>query len=174
MAFFVQSDDREIPFESTIIDPNRIFSRNGAYHALRKFKPGWQPGKLKKALDLIDKERTNFLDLLMPSKSGLLVSVHNNFRGYNVNREKDRSQRVSIKPDQNPRDFIICTDNSDFEILSSGPYNVVLQNEFPEKDDGSLSWEALRRNVRYLNIETRLGYLTQQKKMLAFIENSLD
>jgi hypothetical protein len=51
---------------------------------------------------------------------------------------------------------------------------VVLQNEFPEKDDGSLSWEALRRNVRYLNIETRLGYLTQQKKMLAFIENSLD
>ena len=174
MAFFVQSNDREIPFESTIIDPNRIFSRNGTYHALRKFKPGWQPGKLKMALDLIDKERTKFLDLLMPSKSGLLVSVHNNFRGYNVNREKDRSQRVSIKPDQNPRDFIICTDSNDFEILSAGPYNVVLQNEFPEKDDGSLSWEALRRNVRYLNIETRLGYLTQQKKMLAFIENSLD
>ena len=174
MAFFVQNNDREIPFESTIIDPNRIFSRNGTYHALRKFKPGWQPGKLKMAMDFIDKERTKFLDLLMPSKSGLLVSVHNNFRGYNVNREKDRSQRVSIKPDQNPRDFIICTDNNDFEILSSGPYNVVLQNELPEKDDGSLSWEALRRNVRYLNIETRLGYLTQQKKMLTFIENVLD
>ena len=174
LAFFIQNETREIPFKSTIVDPNRIFSRNGSYHALKKFKPGWQRGALKQALDEIDSVRTSFLDILMPGGNGRLIAVHNNFRGYNVNREKDRSQRVSIKPDQNPRDFIICTDNSDFEILSSGPYNVVLQNEFPEKDDGSLSWEALRRNVRYLNIETRLGYLTQQKKMLAFIENSLD
>ena len=44
----------------------------------------------------------------------------------------------------------------------------------PEKDDGSLSWEALRRGVRYLNIETRLGYLTQQKKMLSFVQNNLN
>ena len=80
---------------------------------------------------------------------------------------------MSIKKDQNPRDFIICTNLNDFESLSSGPYNVVLQNILPENDDGSLSWEALRRGVRYLNIETRLGYLTQQKKMLSFVENSL-
>ena len=46
--------------------------------------------------------------------------------------------------------------------------------EIPEKDDGSLSWEALRRNVRYLNVETRLGYLTKQKKMLRFIETTLN
>ena len=30
-----------------MIDPNRIFSRKGTYHALRKFKPDWQPGTLK-------------------------------------------------------------------------------------------------------------------------------
>ena len=95
--------------------------------------------------------------------------MHNNFRGYNIHREKDRSQKVSIKSDQNPRDFIICTNADDFEKLSSGPYNVVLQNKFPDKDDGSLSWEALRRNVRYLNIETRLGYLKKQKDMLNLI-----
>ena len=41
----------------SIVDPNRIFSRDGAYYALRKFKPGWQPGTLKMALDEIDKER---------------------------------------------------------------------------------------------------------------------
>ena len=174
IAFFVQSETREIPFESTMIDPNRIFSRKGAYHALKKFKPGWQPGTLKRALDLIDRERRAFLDILIPSKNGILISVHNNFRGYNVYREKDKSQRLSIKPDQNPRDFIICTNNDDFESLSSGPYNVVLQNILPEKDDGSLSWEAVRRNIRYLNIETRLGYLTQQKKMLSFVENNLN
>ena len=43
-----------------------------------------------------------------------------------------------------------------------------------EKDDGSLSWEALRRNVRYLNIETRLGYLSKQKAMLKYIEENLN
>ena len=51
---------------------------------------------------------------------------------------------------------------------------MVLQNKFPDKDDGSLSWEALRRDVRYLNIETRLGYLSMQKKMLKFIEETLN
>ena len=174
IGFFIESKTREIPFESTMIDPNRIFSRKGTYHALRKFKPDWQPGTLKKALDIIDAERNTFLDILMPSKRGVLISVHNNFRGYNVHIEKDKSQRVSIKPDQNPRDFIICTDSNDYDSLSDGPFNIVLQNIFPDHDDGSLSWEALRRGVRYLNIETRLGYLTQQKKMLSFVESNLD
>lgn len=174
IAFFIQSETREIPFQSTIIDPNRIFSRDGAYHALKKFKPDWHPKKLKSALDSLDIQRCYFLDMIMPFDNALLISVHNNFRGYNINREKDRSQRVSIKSDQNPRDFIICTNTDDFEKLSIGPYNVVLQNRFPEKDDGSLSWEALRRDVRYLNIETRLGYLQQQKKMLEFVEKNLN
>ena len=110
----------------------------------------------------------------MPNKNGLLISLHNNFRGYNVHKEKGTSQRISIKKNENPRDFIICTNSSDFEILVSSPYNVVLQNELPERDDGSLSWEALRRNVRYLNIETRLGYLSKQKAMLKYIEDNLN
>lgn len=174
LAFFIESETREIPFKSTIVDPNRIFSRDGAYYALRKFKPGWQPGTLKMALDEIDRERESFLDILMPNKNGLLISLHNNFRGYNVHKEKGNSQRISIKKNENPRDFIICTNSSDFEILVSSPYNVVLQNELPEWDDGSLSWEALRRNVRYLNIETRLGYLSKQKAMLKYIEDNLN
>ena len=174
LAFFIESETREIPFKSTIVDPNRIFSRDGAYYALRKFKPGWQPGTLKMALDEIDRERESFLDILMPNKNGLLISLHNNFRGYNVHKEKGNSQRISIKKNENPRDFIICTNSSDFEILVSSPYNVVLQNELPEMDDGSLSWEALRRNVRYLNIETRLGYLSKQKAMLKYIEDNLN
>ena len=174
LAFFIQNETREIPFKSTIVDPNRIFSRNGSYHALKKFKPGWQRGTLKQTLDEIDSERTSFLDILMPGGNGRLIAVHNNFRGYNVKYEEKRSQRTSIKPGQNPRDFIICTYEKDFEKLSIGPYNVVLQNKIPEKDDGSLSWEALRRNVRYLNVETRLGYLTKQKKMLRFIEERLN
>ena len=174
LAFFIDNESREVPYKSTIVDPNRIFSRNGSYHALRKFKPGWAPGTLKKALDEIDDEREDFLNILMPAKDGLLISLHNNFRGYNVYKEKNKSQKTSIKANENPRDFMICTNAKDFEKLASGPYNVVLQNVLPENDDGSLSWEALRRNIRYLNIETRLGYLSKQKKMLKYIEETLD
>jgi hypothetical protein len=43
----------------------------------------------------------------------------------------------------------------------------------PKKDDGSLSWAAMRHGVRYVNIETRLGWLSQQKKMLSFLEDHL-
>ena len=55
-----------------------------------------------------------------------------------------------------------------------GPYNVVLQDQLPNKDDGSLSWAALRDNVRYINIETRLGWLSKQQKMLKFVEGMLE
>ena len=174
IAFFVQSETREVPFKSTIIDLNRIFSRQGAYHALKKFKSYWRPHTLNRALDELDEERDSFLNVLMPSENGILIAVHNNFRGYNINMEKDRSQRISIKANQNPRDFILCTNEDDYEILKSSPYNVVLQNVLPENDDGSLSWEAIRRNVRYLNIETRLGQLTIQKKMLDYVALNLN
>tara|TARA_B100001250_G_C19808622_1_gene794654 strand:+ start:2060 stop:2764 length:705 start_codon:yes stop_codon:yes gene_type:complete len=172
-AFFIQNDNREIPYLSTIIDPNRLFSRSGSYNSLIKFKPYWPPGTLKNALDDLDRDRIQFLRIIMPKNDGVLISVHNNFRGYNVKYELKYSRKTSIKKQQNPRDFILCTHEKDFEKLANGPYNVVLQDTAIKRDDGSLSWESLRRNVRYVNIETRLGYLAKQKKMLAFVHNTL-
>jgi len=110
----------------------------------------------------------------MPTQNGVLISVHNNFRGYNVKYEIKNSRKTSIKKKQNPRDFILCTNEDDYEKLAVGPYNVVLQDTVKDRDDGSLSWESLRRNVRYVNIETRLGYLAKQKKMLEFVGRMLN
>ena len=60
-------------------------------------------------------------------------------------------------------------------VLEKSPFNVVLQNKLPDNDnDGSLSWVALRRNVRYINVETRLGYLSKQKQMLDYIAKYLN
>ena len=173
IAYFIQSEAREIPYKSTLIDPNRIFSRKGSYHALIKFKPEWAPGSIKASLDELDRERAQFFKELLPDGDGILIAVHNNFRGYNLQSEMYNNVKTSIKTKQSPRDFIICTFEGDFEKLSKGPYNVLFQNKIPERDDGSLSWAALNHNVRYVNIETRLGYLGKQKKMLAFIANTL-
>ena len=58
-AFFIDCNEREVPFGPTKVDPNRIFSREGAIAALRKFKPGWNKTVLKAALDNLDYERLN-------------------------------------------------------------------------------------------------------------------
>ena len=172
-AFFIKSKEREVSIGPTIVDPNRIFSRAGAEKALKKFKTDWKSKELKDLLDHLDNNRNKFLFNLFPSKGGLLIALHNNFRGYNVKDELNKSQSHSIKEDQNPRDFIICTNENDYKKLKSGPYNIVLQSTMKEKNDGSLSWAAIDNGVRYINIETRLGWLSQQRKMLDFVENIL-
>ena len=90
-----------------------------------------------------------------------------------MKKEIHKSDNISIKKDQNPRDFFICTNRNDFNILAKSPFNVVLQEKLSKKDDGSLSWAAIRHGVRYVNLETRLGWLSQQTKMLNYIEKNL-
>ena len=172
-AFFIKSKEREVVFGPTKVDPNRIFSRAGARKALKKFRPHWDHKELTKLLEKLDKSRNIFLFNIFPSEGGLLIALHNNFRGYSVKDELTNSQLHSIKKDKNPRDFIICTDLKDYQKLKKGPYNVVLQNIIDEDNNGSLSWSALENGVRYVNIETRLGWLSQQRKMLKFVESSL-
>ena len=42
-----------------------------------------------------------------------------------------------------------------------------------KNNNGSLSWAAIEHGIRYINIETRLGWLSQQRKMLQFVEKRL-
>ena len=169
-AFIIKSKNREVTLGPTIVDPNRIFSKSGARKALKNFKTDWDPNELNKLLLNLEKNRNDFLFNIFPSEGGLLIALHNNFRGYNVNDELKNSQLYSIKNNQNPRDFILCTDIKDYEKLKNGPYNIVLQSKVETNNNGSLSWAALEHGVRYINIETRLGWLSQQKKMLYFVE----
>lgn len=173
IAFFIQSSDREIPFMDTIVDPNRIFSTEGSSKALQKFKSNWNQTQLNEAISLLEKGRKTFLNEIFPTNGGLLIALHNNSRGYNIHSETQNSTSVSIKKDQNPRDFIICTEEVDFLKLEHGPYNVLLQNKNLGYDDGSLSWASLENGVRYINIEVRLGWLSKQKKMLNYIHYTL-
>jgi len=173
IAYFIQYSEREVPFWDTKVDPNRIFSTVGSRKALQKFKTDWNNTQLNEAVSLIERERRSFLDEIFPTNGGLLISLHNNFRGYNVHSEIKNSTSISIKEGQNPRDFIICTEEEDYLKLAKGPYNVVLQDKKVGKDDGSLSWASLENGVRYINIEVRLGWLSKQKKMLNYIHDTL-
>ena len=172
-AFLVEGILRESEFYGGIIDPNRIFSSLGAKANIQKYNPTWTSKQKAQRLLTIDTDRKIFFKNIFPKNGELLIALHNNYKGYNINKELGRSDAKSIKKDQNPRDFFICTNRLDFEILSQSPFNVVLQEKSPKKDDGSLSWAAIRNDIRYINIETRLGWLSQQKRMLNYIEKNL-
>ena len=173
IAYFINNNNREVYISDGMIDPNRIFSSIGAKNNIHKYNPQWSTKKRNTILKKMDQDRENFLETIFPKNGEVVIALHNNFKGYNVNQEISKSDTVSIKKDQNPRDFFLCTNRNDFEILSKSPYNVVLQESYPITDDGSLSWAAVKWGVRYVNIETRLGWLSMQKRMLKYANENL-
>ena len=172
-AYYIQNKLREVNFHGGLLDPNRIFSSDGIEKNIQKYNPQWSLSKKMEILASFDRERPTFLNEIFPKNGGLLIAIHNNFRGYNVNKEIKRSDSISIKIDQDPRDFFLCTNRTDFELLAKSPYNVVLQEKWTDEDDGSLSWAALRYDVRYVLLETRLGWFKKQKEMLNYLHKNL-
>jgi len=53
--------------------------------------------------------------------------------------ERPISDAESIREPANPHAFYLCTSPDDFKVLTTSPYNVVLQHAAPKQDDGSLS-----------------------------------
>ena len=172
-AYYIQNELREVNIYGGLIEPNRIFSSDGMKQAIQKYNPQWSVSKKKKILAIYDQGRSTFLNEIFPKNGEILIAIHNNFRGYNVNKEIKRSDSISIKIDQDPRDFFLCTNRTDFELLAKSPYNVVLQEKWIPENDGSLSWAAILHDVRYVLLETRLGWLNKQKEMLNYLHKNL-
>ena len=172
-AFFINSNDRVVLANGLKLDPNRIFSTKGTKKTLLKYHPEVSKNKKNAIVEELDKEREKFLEELLSPEGSLVVALHNNFRGYSIDSEIENAITYSVKPGQRRQDFFLCTDRADYDILSKSPFNVVLQSNDDELDDGSLSRFMGRKGVRYVNIEVKLGWLSQQKKMLKYLENSL-
>ena len=172
-AYYIQNELREVNLYGGLIEPNRIFSSDGMKQAIQKYNPQWSVSKKKKILAIYDQGRSTFLNEIFPKNGEILIAIHNNFRGYNVNKEIKRSDSISIKIDQATRDFFLCTNRTDFELLDKSPYNVVLQEKWIPENDGSLSWAAILHDVRYVLLETRLGWLNKQKEMLNYLHKNL-
>ena len=164
---------RNVPLLGGVADPNRIFSRVGAERNLRTLNPSWTAAQLTQALDLLDQNREKLMRHFTPPKGALLVVLHNNSGGYNVNEELADSDLTSIKQPERPHEFYLCTDPLDYQVLATSPYNVVLQNKKPSQDDGSLSRLAAARGFRYVNLETTNGYYEAQLERLEWLYQHL-
>jgi hypothetical protein len=155
------------------IDPNRMFSNEGAHRSLIRLNPGASAARVANALHQLNAGRESFVRRLLPGRGGLLVALHNNSRGYSIDTEIPLSVRHSVKPGQDRHDFLLATDASDYALLESSPFNCVLQTAAPPPDDGSLSRLCARRGTRYINIEAALGRRGEQAAMLNFVLSRL-
>jgi hypothetical protein len=172
-ALFIQSDTRYVPLNWGRIDPNRMFSTEGASRNLRLLNPEWTEAQISNATLSLMRDRHKFLKAIQPPAGGRIVALHNNSSGYSVESEVAISDRTSLKDRSNPHEFFLATDPADYEKLAASPYNVVLQNTAPKDDDGSLSRLATKLGIRYVNLECGLGKLERQRELLGWLEGNL-
>jgi hypothetical protein len=173
IAYVAENHTRNVPVESGQIDPNRMFSRDGAERSLKALNPDWTPERVQSALRILDQGREKLLEAFLPPRGGLLVALHNNAE-YSVKDEVAASDATSIREPAHPRAFFLCTDPADYQILSKSGYNVVLQQKPQGQDDGSLSRVAAARGMRYVNLEVPIGNFSRQEEMLDWLEWVLD
>ena len=136
VAHIVTGKTRNVEIAGLKIDPNRFFSRVGAEKSLLDLNQNADRARVDAVLNQLDKHREKLLHAITPGKGSRLFALHNN-RDYSVNDELDASDQMSIRQPDRPRNFFLCTDPRDFEVLRQSPCNVVLQTR-AEPDDGSL------------------------------------
>lgn len=168
-GYIVTGSMREVEIQGAKIDPNRLFSREGAERSLRALNSGMDPEKVIAILNFLDHGRNRLLRRIVPKKGSRLFALHNN-RNYSIQDEIAASDQVSVPQPQLPRDFFLCTNPRDFEILKQSPFNVVLQSK-PDPDDGSLSRLAARIGFRYINLECAIGDYEGQQERLRWLDD---
>jgi hypothetical protein len=171
-SFFVESSTRFVKIPGGEIDPNRMFSREGAEKSF-KSRNRWTPESLAEAMAALDRDRERFLKAILPPRRGLLVALHNNSQGYSIRAEESASQRVSLKRPNEPFEFMLLTSPADFAVVERSPFNCVLQDRPGGEEDGSLSRLCAARRIRYINIEAKLGNREAQQAMLDWILREL-
>jgi hypothetical protein len=172
-AYIVRNDQRTIRVRELELDPNRMFSREGAEKNLRSLNPNATEAQLQRVLDELDRERAGLLSALQPPRGGVLIALHNNRETYSVQTEIPISDAVSLVEPSRPRDFYLTTDPQDFEILRRSPYNAVLQSKAPPDDDGSLSRYCAKQGIRYVNNEVAIGEFERQREMVLWLAQNL-
>jgi hypothetical protein len=173
VALLIQSETRYVPLRGGQIDPNRMFSSEGASKNLRTLNPKWSEAQISNGALALERDRHKFLHAIRPPRGGRIVALHNNSNGYSVESEVAISDRTSLKDAKNPHEFFLATNSADFDKLAASPFNVVLQNAAPKDDDGSFSRLATRLGIRYINLECGLGKIERQRELLGWLEQNL-
>ncbi|HEY7392191.1 MAG TPA: hypothetical protein VH640_26975, partial [Bryobacteraceae bacterium] len=73
VAFLIENQTRNVRIDSGELDPNRMFSREGAEVNLKTLNPEWSYPQIDNALDILDRGRNHLVHALFPPHGGVLV-----------------------------------------------------------------------------------------------------
>lgn len=166
-----QKSDRLIYFKTGnkqyAVDPNRMFSFDGIQTSLKIHN-----NKKRYPAALVDEIHSfadSFLLKILPKDSSVyIVALHNNTnKNYSILTYKNSSDvdTVYFSTVDDPDDFLLVTERSDFNFFAGRNRNVALQS-YQAFDDGSLSIYCQQHNIPYINIEAEHGHLQQQELMI--------
>jgi hypothetical protein len=172
-AYLVENSKRYVEFHGGRLDPNRMFSNEGAEYNLQKLNPNWTTTQVLNGVTYLGNHRHELVNRLIPPSGGLILATHNNQRGYNVLAEVPISDDVALNDPDHPEDFGLIVDPADFARARKGPYNMVLQANPKGREDGSLSRLASRMGIRYVNLEAGIGNVAKQTAMVNWLEETL-
>ena len=165
------SNERMIRFrfrgKKFIVDPNRIFSKEGIERSLNENKcyAVW-------VVEEIEKLGQRILDLI-PEKISCIVALHNNTEGnYSIKNYLPGGDRISdakavqFQLANDPDDIALTTDEGIYRAMAAAGFNTIWQNNGAVKKDGSLSVYCGLKGLRYINIETEHGRVDSYQQML--------
>lgn len=146
-------------------DPNRIFSIDGIKKTLSKYNKRYPEIIVDKVKSFSDK----LLKILSLNKtSKRIVAIHNNTNGDFSVKSYAKSPNVSkvyVCKSEDPDDFFLVTQQSDFRFFKEQNQNVVLQSK-ATRNDGSFSIYCQSKEIPYINIEAQNGHQQKQTEML--------
>ena len=102
----------------------------------------------------------------------MVLALHQNTRGNYGIRSYLRqpfakhATAININPNENNDVFAYVNTRGWFEVLKAKGWNVILQGNKQEYDDGSLSYATTWRGLPYINIEVDLGNAEKQAEMI--------
>jgi hypothetical protein len=171
---------RDITFrldgETFAVDPNRIFTTEGARRILAKLSR-----RTIEAEHAVDRFAKDLLSTYAIEQSDVVIALHNSTEGHYsaLSYEKggelaSDAAAVFIKDGSDPDDFFFVTEPAVFDALRRRGFNVVLQDNRRVTDDGSLSVYCGRAGVRYINVEAQHGHREEQVAMIMALEEVLE
>jgi hypothetical protein len=162
--------------ETFAVDPNRIFTPEGARRTLGKLSR-----RTPEAEQAVERFARELRSIYAIERADVVIALHNNTEGrYSaLSYEKggelaSDAAAVFIKEGGDSDDFFFVTERAVFDALRRRGYNVVLQDNRRVTDDGSLSVYCGRAGVRYINVEAQHGHREQQVAMLSALRDVLE
>ncbi len=164
-----------------LFDPNRVFSRAGVELNLATLNSRFKRLNRRNRQRIVNEVEQFGRELSRliaePRLPGLrVVAVHNNGTQPNASFSFETFVErhgyfhnvlaLHYRRDLSPYDLFLVNDPGTYEALLRRDLNVVLEESARPADDGSLSVFCSRAGIEYANVETRIGDLDTQVRML--------